>query len=109
MLILDELNFVLELVQKKDYGNKYVKLKTLVLLAKYFYFLEKETREIKILLRDICKKVDPSWNSTTQEWKIKLAIRESKKRRISQVAPIPITKKELENGVQDLMDCYYSG
>ena len=36
MLILDELSYCKELIKNKDYGNKYVKLKTLVLLAKYF-------------------------------------------------------------------------
>lgn len=97
MLILDELAFVTEMIQKKDYGTGYVKLKTLVLLAKYFCFLGKDTKEIKKLLREICKIVDLSWNETTQEWKIKLSINESKKRRIRQSVPIPITKKELEN------------
>jgi hypothetical protein len=97
LLILDEKAYVeTVLLKDKKFGN-YLKLKDAVMLAKYYKWIEnKETREIKRILISICKRLDKNWNSTTQSWKINLAIRESKKRRIRTAIPIPITNLELE-------------
>jgi len=95
-IILDERSFAENLLKTKKYGRNYVPLKILVLLAKYFKYSGKETREIKKLLKEICKSVDPTFNETTQSWKIGASIREMKKRRIRTVIPIPITEAELE-------------
>lgn len=96
MLILDELNFTKEMIKNKDYGKNYVSLKTLVLLAKYYYWEGQSTREVKKLLKEICKKTDRNYNETTQGWKFNIAIREAKKRKIRESIPIPITDAELE-------------
>jgi hypothetical protein len=97
LLILDEKAYVeIILLKDKKFGN-YLKLKDAVLLAKYYRWIEnKETREIKKILISICKRLDKNWNLTTQSWKINLAIRESKKRRIRTSIPIPITNLEVE-------------
>lgn len=95
MLILDEFNYAKELLKNKNFG-KYVKLKDIVILAKYYSHEGKDTREIKKLLRTICKKVDRDWNEVTQGWKIKIAMREVHKRRIRTSVPVPITLAELE-------------
>jgi hypothetical protein len=44
----------------------------------------------------LCSKIDRNWNETTQGWKIDVAIRESKKRKIRTSIPIPITYDELD-------------
>jgi hypothetical protein len=95
-LILDELSYTEEMIKNRKYGTKYIKLKDLILLSKYYYYAGSGTREIKKKLKYLCKKVDRSWNETTQGWKINTAIKEAKKRRIRTSIPIPITKAELE-------------
>ena len=98
MLVLDEKQYAeINLLKNKKYGN-YLKLKDAIILAKYFRWVEgKETREIKRILIDISKRLDKNWNFVKQHWKIDAAIKESKKRRIRQSIPIPITQRELEN------------
>ena len=95
-LILDELSYCKEMIKKKEYGTNYVKLKTLILLAKYYRFLGEDTREIKKKLRQVCRMVDPNYNDTIQGWKLDVAVREMKKRRIRQSISIPITTEELQ-------------
>lgn len=103
MLVLDEYTHAKTLLKNNKYGN-YIKLRDLVLLAKYYYKEGKSTREIKKILRTLCKKVDRTWNETTQDWKVKIAIREAKKRRIRVAIPIPITVAELEK-LKKINDC----
>jgi hypothetical protein len=95
VLILDELSYAEAMLKNRTFGKKYIKLKDLVILAKYYYRENLNTREIKKILRSLCKKVDHSWNETTQGWKISMAIREAKKRRIRTSIPVPISKAEL--------------
>lgn len=73
-----------------------MKLKDLVLLAKYFSYEGLTTQEIRNQLKLLCRKVDYTWNETTQDWKIKVALREMKKRTIRTAIPIPITVDEVE-------------
>jgi len=94
-IILDELAYAKTLLKTKNFGN-YIKLRDLVLLAKYFYYSGMDTRETKKQLRVLCKNVDKDWNETTQGWKLKVSIRESKKRRLRTPMPVPITKAELD-------------
>lgn len=97
-LILDERNYAeTVLLKDKNFGN-YLKLKDAIILAKYYRWIEnKETREIKKILMIFCKQIDKNWNYVKQHWKIDVAIKESKRHKIRQPIPIPITKKELEN------------
>jgi hypothetical protein len=96
VLILDELSYTETMLKNRTFGKRYIKLKDLVLLSKYYYYSGLDTRNIKKKLKTLCKKVDPSWNETTQGWKIVIAIKEAKKRRIRTSIPIPVTKAELE-------------
>ena len=94
-LILDEKIYAEELLKNKNYG-KYLKLKDAVVLAKYYVYAGKDTREIKRLLRSLCEHLDKNWNEITQGWKIAVAIREAHKRRIRTAIQIPITYSELD-------------
>jgi hypothetical protein len=93
-IILDELAHVEKLIKSKSFG-KYLKLKDLILLAKYFVYLGYDARTIKTELIKICKYVDKNWNETLQGWKVDVSIREAGKRKIRTAIPIPITYDEL--------------
>jgi hypothetical protein len=94
LIILDERAYAEQLLKTKKFGN-YIKLKDMVLLSKYYYYLGFKTREIKKKLKELCKRVDPNWNDITQSWKLTVSIRESKKRKLRLPMPIPITRDEL--------------
>jgi hypothetical protein len=94
-IILDELNHVEKLIKSKNFG-KYLKLRDLILLAKYFVYLGYDVHTIKTELIKICKYVDKNWNETLQIWKVDVSIREAGKRKIRTAIPIPITYGELD-------------
>lgn len=94
MLVLDELSYAKELIKNNDYG-RYVRLKDLVLLAKYYAYEGLGTREIRKKLTELCLHVDKNFNEITQGWKISVALREMKKRKIRLPIPIPVTQREI--------------
>ena len=93
-IILDELAHIEKLIKSKNFG-KYIKLRDLILLAKYFVYLGYDAHTIKTELIKICKYVDKNWNETLQGWKVDVSIREAGKRRLRTAIPIPITYDEL--------------
>jgi hypothetical protein len=92
LVIIDEVRYARTLLETKP---KYIKLKDLEILSKYYTSLEYKPAKIRDALLEYCYKNDKRWNIVLSGWKIKKALSNSKKYRIQQSFQVPITEDEL--------------
>lgn len=94
-IILDEKKYAEKLLK---YGFvKFMSIKDLTILSKYYRFKGYKSRNIKLELVDFCKKHNPVYNEILHENKVELAMKYSKKQELRESSDVLITNSELEN------------
>jgi hypothetical protein len=92
LIILDEKSYAENLLKE---GAPYPKLKDIIILAKYWKYLDFETHDIHRKLNEYCLKTDTQFNFCINGWKIKKALNSIKQYRLRTTFPIKITKAEV--------------
>jgi hypothetical protein len=95
LIILDEKSYAEELL-KNGSQTPYPKLYDVIVLAKYYRFLEMETHDIRLKLEEYCHKTDKDWNKVLSGWKIVKALNTIKLYRLRTAFSVIVTKTEVE-------------
>lgn len=94
MIIFDEKKYAEKILEEGF--SRFMSLKDLIILSKYFYYLDNSSAQIKKNLINFCKKYNPEFNNIIWDWKLDKAISSSKKYGLRFEQKVNINKEEIE-------------
>ena len=94
MIIFDEKKYAEKILEEGF--SRFMSLKDLIILSKYYSYLNNSSIQIKKNLIGFCKKYNPEFNNIIWDWKIDKAISSGKKYGLRFEQKVNISKKEIE-------------
>lgn len=94
-IIFDEKKYAEKLL--KTGFRKFMNYQDLLILSKYFRYLDNDNREIRNKLYDFCVKFFPEYNEILDGWRLNSAIRNTEKYSLRLPVNIFVTIDELQN------------